>query len=93
MMHTALVQVNHKKEGYMAEIKALTPKAEGVDIILEMAAHINLGAGASTRAPTRSQVRGAPTRSQVRGPAFAIACTDTVEGQICRFCAGAARWW
>jgi len=36
--------VNHKKEGYMAEIKALTPKTEGVDMILEMAAHINLGA-------------------------------------------------
>jgi NADPH:quinone reductase len=34
--------VSHKKEGYIAEIKTLSP--EGVDVILEMAAHINLGA-------------------------------------------------
>lgn len=36
--------VNHKKDGYMEEIKERSPKSEGVDIILEMAAHVNLGA-------------------------------------------------
>ena len=36
--------VNHKVDGYMAQVKSMSPNGEGVDIILEMAAHINLGA-------------------------------------------------
>lgn len=36
--------VSHKAEGYMASIKTLSPEGAGVDIILEMAAHVNLGA-------------------------------------------------
>lgn len=36
--------ISHKKEGYMEEIKALSPEGAGVDILLEMAAHVNLGA-------------------------------------------------
>ena len=36
--------VSHKSEGYMAEIKKLSPNGDGVDIVLEMAAHVNLGA-------------------------------------------------
>jgi len=36
--------VSHKAQDYMTQIKALSPKGEGVDIILEMAAHVNLNA-------------------------------------------------
>ncbi len=35
--------ISHKTEGYMDEIKAKSPNGEGVDVILEMAAHVNLG--------------------------------------------------
>lgn len=35
--------VNHSESGYIQNIKSLTPNCEGVDVILEMAAHKNLG--------------------------------------------------
>eukprot|EP00288_Rhodomonas_lens_P002625 CAMPEP_0177720396 /NCGR_PEP_ID=MMETSP0484_2-20121128/16601_1 /TAXON_ID=354590 /ORGANISM="Rhodomonas lens, Strain RHODO" /LENGTH=331 /DNA_ID=CAMNT_0019232651 /DNA_START=22 /DNA_END=1017 /DNA_ORIENTATION=- len=35
--------ISHKAENYMNEIKTMSPNGEGVDIILEMAAHVNLG--------------------------------------------------
>jgi NADPH2:quinone reductase len=36
--------VSHKGEGYMEEIRRLSPEGKGVDVILEMAAHENLNA-------------------------------------------------
>ncbi|KAJ1478447.1 chaperonin 10-like protein [Baffinella frigidus] len=34
--------VNHRTEGYIEEIRKLTPDGKGVDFVLEMAAHVNL---------------------------------------------------